>query len=76
MATLSAAILAVDGVRNLTGTPAALQLAASELTNNDRNDTQYPDVVLFISDGLANVPVNDTFAALVEAADALKAEAE
>ena len=76
VASLQVAILDVQLIGNLTATPAALLEAANQFATNDRNDTLYPDVAFVFTDGLANIPLNDTDEAVRNASEALKNETE
>ena len=73
---LQTAILDVGLIGNLTATPAALLAAAEQFATNDRDDTLYPDVAFVFTDGLANVPINNTDEAVRNASEALKNETE
>ena len=72
VASLQAAIMAVDEPRNLTATPAGLLEAVNQFVNNDRDDAFYPDVVVTFTDGFANFPLIDPEGALMAAAENLQ----
>lgn len=54
-------ITAINGVPfdgSATNTGAALNLAADQLTNSDRDDNNFPDVCVVFTDGLVNQPTD------------------
>ena len=73
VADLIAAINGASGPRKLTGTPLALQEAANQLTQHDRDDAFFPDVAMVMTDGRSNFPFENTQAALQQFSDELKA---